>query len=48
MMNYGTSKYYQGLYIIFQMDWKCCIIALAKYLQSLLRAEMDTKHPEMG
>ena len=28
-----VTRYYQGLYIILQMDWKCYIIALAKYQQ---------------
>ena len=34
----------QGLYIIFQMDLKRYVIALAKYLQSSLRMEV---YPEM-
>ena len=37
--------YYQGLYIIFQMDWKRYIITLAKILQSSLRPEV---YPEMS
>ena len=35
----NCSLSYQGLCIIFQMDWKCYIITLAKNLQSL--------HPEV-
>ena len=31
----------QGLYIIFQIDWKRCIIELAKYLPSSLRLEVS-------
>ena len=34
-----------GLYIIFQMDWKRYVIALAKYLPSLLRPKV---HPEIS
>ena len=35
----------QGLYIIFQMDWKRYIITFAKFLPSSLRPEM---YPEMS
>ena len=35
----------QGLYIIFQMDWKRCIIMLTKILQSSLRPEV---YPEIS
>ena len=38
-------NYYQGLYIIFQMDWKRYIITLAKILPSSLRPEV---YPEMS
>ena len=36
---------YQGLFIIFQMDWKRYIITLAKILQSSLQPEV---YPEMS
>ena len=35
-----TFSFNQGLYIIFQMDWKRYIIVLMKYLQSSLRLEV--------
>ena len=35
----------QGLYITFQMDWKCYIIALVKYLRSSLHPEV---YPEIS
>ena len=40
-----TGDWKQGLYIIFQIDWKHYIITLAKILSSSLRAEV---YPEVS